>query len=363
MRDPFEDDDERKLDMLTERDPTRYDISGGVPYGPENRPSGWVPEPDDLEPMPEPPPKRPNYGINTKVLEFLMDQHAPESAMNNKLMGAVAQGAAQMGTLGGKTADTSSVQKFGQQMDKETRARKDRLAKYLMGIQGQRDKQRSLEEADERRHKYRMKEIAARNNAKRRATRDADIRTRYVPDVGVALTKADAKTLKAAHIQKQKFDRQIKEMIGLREKHSGGAIFNREDVERGQQLSKDLLLTYKNLAKLGVLSQADEKIINAIIPADPLEYRAAGLLGQDPVSHRLKKFQEDSDAQYKAEVRARLDEAYQRPGGQTHEKPDAPGGKFPLPEGKPERRLITGGAHKGKIAVWDASVGKYVKED
>ena len=142
---------------------------------------------------------------------------------------------------------------------------------------------------------------------------EEDLRGREVPGMGTALTKGDASTLKGAAEMKNNFDLQIDEMLALRKKHSGGAIFAREDVARGQQLSKQLLLSYKNLAKLGVLSQSDESIINAIIPEDPLAYSAAGLLGEDPISHKLRKFKSDSDAQFKKSQEMRLQKEQEAP--------------------------------------------------
>jgi len=125
---------------------------------------------------------------------------------------------------------------------------------------------------------------------------------------GLANNEDDAKKIKEAHESKKNFDSKIKEMIALREKHGGGTIMNRDDVARGKQLSKDLLLEYKNMAKLGVLSQSDEKIINAIIPEDPLEYNsiAASLQGQDPVLHKLKSFKNDSDNDFATRVSTRV---------------------------------------------------------
>jgi hypothetical protein len=127
-----------------------------------------------------------------------------------------------------------------------------------------------------------------------------------VPGIGRALTAMDAKTIKGAAEMKDKFDRQINEMISLREKHNGGALFNREDVARGKQLSKDLLLTYKDMAKLGVLSAADEEILNAIIPPDPLAYHVAGVIGQDPIKTRLEGFRDDANFQYEKSLGLRL---------------------------------------------------------
>lgn len=125
---------------------------------------------------------------------------------------------------------------------------------------------------------------------------------------GLANTTEDAKKIKDAYESKKIFDNKITEMIGLREKHGGGTVLNREDVARGRQLSKDLLLEYKNMAKLGVLSGADEAIINAIIPPDPLEYKSplSSATGQDPVLNNLKKFKEDADFNFKTKIDTRI---------------------------------------------------------
>lgn len=123
---------------------------------------------------------------------------------------------------------------------------------------------------------------------------------------GRALSKQDAKDIKEAHISKQNFDNKLNEMIALREKF-GGEVFNREAVGRGKQLSKDLLLEYKNMAKLGVLSQADTDIINAIIPDDPLAFSMTP--GQDPILYKMKKFKEDSDKDFQTRVNTKVPDA------------------------------------------------------
>lgn len=131
-----------------------------------------------------------------------------------------------------------------------------------------------------------------------------------VPGVGEAMTKDDAKIIKDASQMKTKLDGQIQEMINLRKKHNGGAVWASEDISRGKQLSKDLLLTYKNMAKLGVLSKSDEDIVNAIIPADPLEYKVSGVWGQDPIIHTLEKFKEDNNRDYEEQLDKRLYKRY-----------------------------------------------------
>lgn len=135
-----------------------------------------------------------------------------------------------------------------------------------------------------------------------------DIEQRKVNGVGIARTLEDAKIIKSAKEKKFQFDRDLSEMIALREKHKGGAILNREDVNRGKQLSKKLLLAYKDLSKLGVLSQADENIINTIIPEDPLAYDF--VVGQDPILSNLKKFRQDINAEYENKVSNRLEKQF-----------------------------------------------------
>jgi hypothetical protein len=125
---------------------------------------------------------------------------------------------------------------------------------------------------------------------------------------GLAQTADDAKQLKAASEEKANFDRKIQELIDLRTSKGGGEMLDREAVSRAKQLSKDLLLAYKNMAKLGVLSSSDEAIINAIIPADPLQFNSplAAMQGQDPILNNLKKFKADSDADFNQKLMNRL---------------------------------------------------------
>lgn len=132
---------------------------------------------------------------------------------------------------------------------------------------------------------------------------------RYVPGQGMAYTPDDAKQLKEAQETKDAFDRKIQEMIDLRKEY-GGEVMNRVAVDRGKQLSKDLLLAYKNMAKLGVLSQADEDIINAIIPSDPLAFQFSP--GGDSILNRLEKFKTDVQKDYQSKLQNRI-VGYKRP--------------------------------------------------
>lgn len=145
-------------------------------------------------------------------------------------------------------------------------------------------------------------------------TRAEEKRSALVTPYGLANTPDDAKKLKEAYESKQSFDAKIQEMIDLR-KEFGGETFNREAVARGKQLSKDLLLEYKNMAKLGVLSKSDEDIINAIIPKDPLEFQFSSMVGQDPIMNNLQKFKADSDRDFQTRVKTRTKAGQANPQG------------------------------------------------
>lgn len=123
---------------------------------------------------------------------------------------------------------------------------------------------------------------------------------------GLANSVDDAKMLKSAHESKNNFDSKINELIELR-KTKGGEVLDRDAVNRAKQLSKELLLEYKNMAKLGVLSQSDENIINAVIPSDPLAFNSplAAIQGQDPILSNLQKFKTSSDKDFATRVGTR----------------------------------------------------------
>lgn len=172
---------------------------------------------------------------------------------------------------------------------------------------------------------------------------------------GLANTEDDAKKLKEAYEAKTGFDNKLQQMIELRQKHGGGAIMNREDVARGKQLAQDLLLDYKDMAKLGVLSAADEAIIRDIIPKDPLQYNSplAAIQGQDPTLNRLKAFQNDSNKDFETRLSTRLQggAATKRPPGTEFVKVQAPDGSIRnVPKDKLQAALNNGGKLVGNVA-------------
>ena len=178
------------------------------------------------------------------------------------------------------------------------------------------DERRDAEEWKQKNFEQRQQQIQATRGARqdaRQEKKDEKKEALRVGDFGYARTSDDAKKLKSAMETKESFDSSLGELIALREKHGGGAILNRDDVARGKQLSKQLLLQYKDMAKLGVLSASDEAILNAIIPSDPLAYD--WVPGGDPILHKLKKFHGDVQRDYQTKLKNRLQD-YQGPASQ-----------------------------------------------
>lgn len=164
----------------------------------------------------------------------------------------------------------------------------------------QRGKDRSDARAE--RNYYREQDRLRREEEKQQKL-DRETEALTVSDYGVARTADDAKKLKDAVNIKADFDRKLQEMIALRNEH-GVEYMDREAVARGKQLSSDLLLLYKDLANLGVLSKSDEGILKRVIPDDPLGHDWAP--GQDSIMSNLKAFQDDMDADFNTTLDTRL---------------------------------------------------------
>lgn len=126
-----------------------------------------------------------------------------------------------------------------------------------------------------------------------------------VTPLGVALSPQDAKEVKEGIEAKKSFDSKVQQLIDLRKEY-GSELLDRDAIARGRQLSKQLLLDIKNMAKLGVLSKSDEDIINQIVPEDPLAVSPSRLVGQDPVMTQLEGLKKDTDERYQTMLRTRL---------------------------------------------------------
>lgn len=234
--------------------------------------------------------------------DALAQQQYEEGKVNPWL--AFASGIGQ--TLQGKSPDLSWQDQQNKLVYDKT------LGKLALSKKDAETKRQFDEEMAYKNKKLKSDEARDRVNAElqnqyRRDARDlkTDERARErMTTFGEARTIEDAKKLKDAAELKANFDNKLNEMIALREKHGGGATMNREDVNRGKQLSKDLLLAYKDMSKLGVLSMSDMSILNKIIPDDPLAYDFEP--NQDSIMSNLRKFKSDTEKDFSNKLSNRL---------------------------------------------------------
>lgn len=131
---------------------------------------------------------------------------------------------------------------------------------------------------------------------------------RFIPSLNqYALTSADAKDAKEAIATKNSIQNSLSELTKLREKYQGGTVDprNSEDQARAQQLSTKLLLKYKKLETLGVLSKTDMELIDNLVPKNPLEINPSGLVGQDPTMAKLRSLSNFIDDDFNIFLEAR----------------------------------------------------------
>jgi hypothetical protein len=295
------------------------------------------------------------------------------AAANQQLQSAEASKRAKLAEFDKGRAHKISQYQMGKEMDRQTRyadptSEESQLAQQLavrMGYKGDpsavtAERFKEFSPALSKLYEIEQKKLERSDLGKERASVKKEIADEKLQALmtpyGIANSIDDAKKLKEGHESKKNFDSKVNEMIALREKHGGGTLLDRDDVARGKQLSKDLLLEYKNMAKLGVLSAADEKIINAIIPADPLAYRSpiAALQGQDPILTTLKKFKDDSDKDFATRIATRTRSGIddyakgvdprEKPQGPLVVKVQAPDGSIRMiPQDKLNAALLAGG--------------------
>jgi Skp family chaperone for outer membrane proteins len=240
------------------------------------------------------------------------------SGPDPSLMAGIVKSSAQLGTLGGKAADTSAVSDYAKSLEQKKSGRNARLASYLSNLKAEKNKgllaqmKMKSQERGRRDKKDNWDRKVAYERQKRDEQRSYDEGKKReeltIPGVGIGRSLQDVKDIKSGTAEKKKFDSYLDEMIALRKKHGGGNITNRADVARGKQLSKDMLLAYKNMAKLGVLSKSDEDIVNTIIAADPLAYSASdfGLGGDDAILHTLQQLKRSQNKDYMNQINLRV---------------------------------------------------------
>ncbi len=78
----------------------------------------------------------------------------------------------------------------------------------------------------------------------------------------------------------------LRKLIALREKHGGGALFSAEDRAQAQALSVDTRTAMAHAR--GRVTPAEVNILQSLVPENPLELNASGVLGADPTMTRLR---------------------------------------------------------------------------
>jgi len=89
--------------------------------------------------------------------------------------------------------------------------------------------------------------------------------------LGQAKTKNDAKILKDAYMGYEGTKSNLDELIEIRGA-KGAEMMDRKSVNRAKTIAADLTVQYKDLAKLGVLSKDDYRLLERLIPSDPLQF-------------------------------------------------------------------------------------------
>jgi len=112
---------------------------------------------------------------------------------------------------------------------------------------------------------------------------------------GTARNEKEFLEIREGIIVKKKFDAMLDELIQLR-KDFGTEFWERKAVRRAQQIGHRLLVDYKKMAGLGVLSKADYDLLNKIIPANALQVDIYQWWDKDldPTLNQLIELKEDS---------------------------------------------------------------------
>lgn len=87
----------------------------------------------------------------------------------------------------------------------------------------------------------------------------------------------------------------------LRDKHGGGAIWNADDIAEANAAAARIQLQLKSpaLFQLGVIAGPDKDYLTSQVPDHPLEVKAVGAIGADPIGKQLKSAETFLDDAYK----------------------------------------------------------------
>ncbi len=96
----------------------------------------------------------------------------------------------------------------------------------------------------------------------------------------------------------------IERLQELRSKHNGGQILNGEDTAEAKSLAASLKFDMNHMAGISRMSEKDVELLDRSIPDNPLEVKASGLIGSDPVGTMLKTAKSNMDQMNKSHLDA-----------------------------------------------------------
>jgi hypothetical protein len=119
---------------------------------------------------------------------------------------------------------------------------------------------------------------------------------------GTAFTPEDKKKFDEGAKTYASIKRDIQIIKDLRAKHGGGALFSAEDVAKANAAAKRIQLQMKSPAmyNLGQIAGADVAFLETGMPSKPLEVKAVGLVGSDPIGVTINETEKAIDDIYKS---------------------------------------------------------------
>lgn len=119
---------------------------------------------------------------------------------------------------------------------------------------------------------------------------------------GTAFSPEDKKKFDEGAKTYTSIKRDLQIIKDLRTKHGGGALFSAEDVARANAAAKRIQLQMKSPAmyNLGQIAGADTAFLEAGVPSKPLEVKAVGLVGSDPIGVTIDETEKAIDDIYKS---------------------------------------------------------------
>lgn len=144
------------------------------------------------------------------------------------------------------------------------------------------------------------------------STLDEKDRERYVQGLGFA---KDAKAADDISASKEAYDtsvRLIDQIIDGRKKEGGGIGAAYTKLQQGR--AAELILKFKDLAKLGALNEGDYDLLYSIIPKDPSEFNRAdlpvvgGLMG-DPIIAQMDRLKGELKSKYQGKLKTLIQAA------------------------------------------------------